>query len=82
MSVEESKNLADAAISRFEKLPTGVRSEAYKSLAAYANYIYAVASGGAGPVALPPPVSGGSSPSTKGTFKCPSCGHNGTATFT
>jgi hypothetical protein len=60
--------------------PEALRDGALRSINSYVQYIYATATGGAGPLSVPPSPSGGST--TTGTFKCPSCAYNGIATYT
>ncbi len=81
MSDDEPRQGLENAISELGQLEPQLRDSAFRAVSAYVQYIYAAASGGAGPIALPPSPPG-SSPTTKGTFKCPNCGHNGTAQYT
>jgi hypothetical protein len=75
-----SREDVERALNQFQNLGPELRDRAFGAVHSYIQYIYASATGGAGPVAVPPPPAGSPS-TTTGTFKCPSCGHNGTASY-
>lgn len=68
------------ALDRIDNLDPKLRDDAFRAVYAHIQYIYATATGGAGPIAVSPGPGGSST--TTGTFKCPSCGHIGTASYT
>lgn len=79
MSIYAAEENLRASLAKLVDLDEQLRERAFRSVDAYVQYIYATATGGAGPIAVPPAPSG--STSTTGTFKCPKCGHNGTSIF-
>lgn len=79
MTTDDPQTALRESIERLADLDADLRDKAFRSVVAYVQYIYAAATGGAGPVALPPTPTGTSA--TTGTFKCPKCGHNGITTF-
>jgi len=82
MPDENLRGSIEKGLNRLQNLePPQLRDRAFSAVSAYVQLIYATVTGGAGPVAVPPPPMG-SSRSTTGTFKCPNCGHNGTARYT
>lgn len=79
MSIIDAEESMRTSLAQLSNLEESIRERAYRSVDAYVQYIYATATGGAGPVALPPTPMGASS--TTGTFKCPKCGHTGISTY-
>lgn len=81
MSTRDAKESLGISLSKLDNIDDEkLRERAYRSVNAYVQYIYATATGGAGPIAVPPSPTG-SSATTTGTFKCPSCSYSGVATY-
>lgn len=81
MPKENLQEELDQALEKINRLEPRLRDLAFQSITTYVQYTYAIAKEGAGPVAIPPPLPHGSSPTT-GTFKCPKCGGYVMAEFT
>lgn len=80
MSKDDAEKAVQDSLGLLNNLDTELRERAFRSVNAYIQYIYATATGGAGPVAVPPSPAGSTSPTT-GIFKCPKCNYNGSATY-
>lgn len=81
MSTRDAKKSLETSLTKLDNIDDEkLRERAYRSIDVYIQYIYAIAIGGAGPIAVPPSPTG-SPGTTTGTFKCPSCNYSGAATY-